>query len=324
MRAIGVRERWRRLQLAPDGRPRPESPFGRGPLAAHVLAGALAAGIAVGGRLPAGLAHRLAAVGGTLEWVARPAKRRRLAENLAHALALAPDDERVRRLVREEVVNEARRSADLLWALHRPAELLAATEVVGREHLERALADGRGVILASLHVGGWEVAAAIPAHVVPVPTTVVATDDWLAWAVQRRRVAAGLRVVFRSEPALPAASVLRRGEALLVLGELEGDAGSRRYAVRFLDGVAELQAGAAALARLCGSPIVPFSVLPLAPRRWRVTVEAPIAPPARAEGEAGERRALQALADRWTELVRRHPQHWAAVYPVRWLEAGTA
>ena len=319
---IDLRERWRRLQLAPDGRPRPEAPFGRGPLAARVLAAAIGAGASVGGRLPAGLAHRLAVAGGTLEWAARPAKRRRLAENLAHALALPADDENVRRLVRQEVVNEARRSADLLWALDRPADLLAATEVVGREHLERALAGGRGIILASLHVGGWEVAAAVPARVVRVPTTVIVTDDWLAWAIHRLRAAAGLRIHFRSGPAPAAASVLRRGEALLVLGELEGSAGSRRYPVHFLDGVAELQAGPAALARLCGSPIVPFSVLPLAPRRWRVEIEQPIAAPDRVEGEAGERRTLQALADRWTELVRRHPEHWAAVYPMRWLARG--
>lgn len=265
---------------------------------------------------------RLAAAGGTIEWALRPAKRRRLAENLSHALGLRPDDDRVRRLVRREVSNEARRSADLLWALGKPDELLEATEVVGREQLEQALSRGRGIILTSLHVGGWEVVSALPAHVVPVPTTAIVTDDWLAWAMQRMRAAAGLRILYQNDPAPRAAAVLRRGEALLVLGEIEGGEGSRRYAVRFLDGVAELQAGSAVLSRLCGSPIVPFSALPLGARRWRVTIEPPIEAPARAEGKAGERRVLQEVADRWTELVRAHPEHWAAVYPVRWAEKG--
>lgn len=320
--AIG--ERWRRLQLAPDGRSRPDAPFGRGPLAARVLSAVIAVSAEVGCRLPPGVAHSLAAAGGTLEWAARPSKRRQLARNLGHALALPPGDERVRRLVREEVVNEARRSADLLWALGKRDELLAATEVVGREHVEAALASGRGVILTSLHIGGWELAAAIPARVVPVPTTAVVTDDWLAWAIERIRIASGLRTLYRSAPAIRAASVLRRGEALLLLGELEGDGRARSYPVRFLDGVAEFQAGAATLARLCGSPIVPFSVLPRAPRRWRVTAEPAIAPPARDEGRAGERRVLQELANRWSDLVRGHPQHWAAVYPVRWVDGVSA
>ena len=320
MRRTGIRERWRRLQLAPDGLPRPDAPFGRGPLASRVLAGVIAGSAAVGGRLPAGVTHRLAVAGGMLEWAVRPAKRRRLATNLAHAVALPPADVRVRRLVRREVVNEARRSADLLWALGRADELLETTEVVGREHVAQALAAGKGIILTSLHVGGWEVATAVPARVVPVPTTAVVTDDWLAWAIERMRVASGLRILYRSEPAVRAASLLRRGEALLVLGEIEGDGRARSYPVRFLDGVAELEAGAVALARLCGSPIVPFSVLPLAARRWRVTIEPPIPPPDRAEGRQGEQRVLQELADRWSDLVRMHPEHWAAVYPVRWVE----
>jgi KDO2-lipid IV(A) lauroyltransferase len=289
-----------------------------------VLAGVITASAAVGSRLPSRAAHRLAVVGGTLEWAARPMKRRQLATNLGHALALPPHDEHVRRLVRREVVNEARRSADLLWALGKPDELLATTEVVGREHIEQAVALDKGIILTSLHVGGWEVAAAIPARVVPVPTTVVVTDDWLAWAMARTRTASGLRIVYRSEPAVRAATLLRNGEALLVLGEIEGDRHARSYSVRFLDGVAEFQAGAIALARLCGSPIIPFSVLPLAPRRWRVTVEPPIPPPTRAEGRAGERRVLQELADRWSDLVRTYPEHWAAVYPIRWAEGGRA
>src|SRR5690348_17977775 len=35
-------------------------------------------------------------------------------------------------------------------------ELLGAVQVVGREHLDHALERGRGVILASSHIGNWE------------------------------------------------------------------------------------------------------------------------------------------------------------------------
>jgi hypothetical protein len=53
-----------------------------------------------------------------------------------------------------------------------------------------------------------------------------------------------------------------------------------------------------AFARLCGTPIVPFSVLPIAPRRWRVEVERPLWPPPRNAGVAGERALLQEVAGR--------------------------
>lgn len=316
---MSVAERLAALRLAPDGRPRPEAPFGRGPLAARVLRGATVGASGAAGRLPVGVVHHLAELGATVEWAARPTKRRWLAQNLSHVLGLPPDDPAVRALVRREVRNEARRSADFLWALARPDELVATTRIEGREHIAEALSRGRGVVLVSTHVGGWEVATALPKEVVPVPTTAIVTDDWLAWAVEGLRMRAGLEIMYDSEPVSKAARLLRGGEAILVLGDYAKE-GMRTYAVRLLDAVAELPAGPATLARLCGTPLVPFSVLPVAPRRWRVDIEPFLEPPARDEGEAGERALLQELADRWSVTLRTHAEHWAAVYPMTWHE----
>ena len=309
-----------RLLLAPDGRPRPNAPFGRGPLAARVLRGAILGASAVAGRLPIGLVHSAAVLGSTAEWALRPAKRRRLAENLCHTLGLPPGHPAVRELVRREVRNEAQRSADFLWALAKPAELVATTRIDGREHIDDALARGRGVLLVSTHVGGWEVATALAKEVVPVRTTAVVTDDWLAWAVEGLRIRAGLGIMYDSEPVSKAARLLRDGEAILVLGDYAKE-GMRTYPVRLLDAIAELPAGPVALARLCGTPLVPFSVLPVARRRWRVEIEPSLEPPGRDAGEEGERAVLQELADRWTVTLRSHAEHWAAVYPMTWRDA---
>ena len=312
-----VAARLRALRLAPDGRPRPDAPFGRGPLAARVLRLALESGTAVGSRLPPPVAQGLAAVGGIAEWAARPRKRRTLAENLSHAVGLPRDDPRVKRLVRHEVLNEARRSADLLWALGKPDELVRTTVVEGAEHAYAALARGNGALLVSAHLGGWEVATALPRALVPVRTTAIVTDDWIAWAADAARAQAGVSRLYDSQPVAHAARLLREGEAVLVLGDY-AKGSMRTYPVRLLDSVAELPAGAAALARLCGAPIVPFAVLPLGPRRWRVVVEPALLPPPRRSGRAGERELLQRLADRWTAQLREYAEHWAAVYPMTW------
>jgi len=95
----------------------------------------------------------------------------------------------------------------------------------------------------------------------------------------------------------------------------------RTYPVRLLDAVVELPAGPVVLARLCGTPLVPFSVLPLAPRRWRIEIEAPLYPPGRNGGAEGEQALLQELADRWTVTLRKNADHWAAVYPMVWRSA---
>lgn len=226
----------------------------------------------------------------------------------------------VRSLVRREIVNEARRSADLLWAIGRCDEFLKATRIDGREHVVEATAWGHGVILAGAHVGGWEVATALPAAVLAVRTTVVVADDWLAWGIQHVRRAAGLRVVYAGRLPVDSLRVLRRGEALLVLGDDGSRSSSRLCPVRFCAATAMMPVGVVSLARLAGAPIVPFTVLPSAPRRWVVTIEEPIEPPDRRLGRDGEQPVLQLLADRWTETVRRHPQHWAASFPIDWCD----
>lgn len=314
-----LRSRLSALRLAPDGQPRPHAPFGQGPLAARVLRAAIVGSSATIGRLPSAVVQPATRVGATLEWACRPSKRRRLAENLCHTLALPPDDPSVRALVRREVRNEALRSADLLWALLRPDALLATTRIEGREHIDEALAPGRGILLVSTHVGGWEVATSLARVFVPVPTTAVVTDDWLAWAIEGLRVRSGLGIMYDSDPVSKAARLLREGQAVLLLGDYAKE-GMRTYPVRLLDAVAELPAGPVVLARLCGTPVVPFSVLPSAPRRWRIEVEPPLWPPPRGSGVAGERALLQALADRWSVTLRANAEHWAAVYPMTWLD----
>jgi KDO2-lipid IV(A) lauroyltransferase len=196
--------------------------------------------------------------------------------------------------------------------------MLAAVRIDGIEHVKDATSAGRGIVLASLHIGGWEVAGAVPAAVVPVPTTVVVADNWLAWAMRHVRSAEGLRVIYRTSSAISAARLLRGGEALLVLGEDASGPPPRLHRVRFCDSYARLPAGIVSLARITGAAIVPFAVLPDAPRRWRVVIEPMIAPPPRHGTEQDEVAVLQQLADRWTELLRTHPHHWAASFPIAW------
>ena len=292
--------------------------LGRGPIAARLLGRVIDGAVFVGARLPVRVAHAFAVVGGHAEWIVRPSTRRLLATNLGHAVGMSPASRRVRNLVRRQLVNEARRSADLLWAIGKPEELLATIDVQGMSQVNEIVATGRGVVLASLHIGGWEVAGAVPAATIDVPATVVVADNWLAWAMQHVRRAEGLRMIYRSSPLLSAVRLLRRGEVLLVLGEDATGAPPRRHLVRFGDAMAQLPAGVVSLARLADAAIVPFHVIPLAPRRWRAVIESPIEPPLREHGPDGEAAVLQVLADRWSALIATYPEQWAARFPIAW------
>lgn len=291
-----------------------DAPFGRGHVAATVLGRVIDGAVAIGCRLPCRLAHGLAGFGGHIEWAARRRLRVRLAENLARAVDASAGDRSVRRCVRREIINEAHRSADLLWAIGRPDAFLATTDVVGVDHVRRALGRGRGLLLVGIHLGGWEVATPVPAAVVPVPTTVITADDWLAWAIDHRRRAVGLTTV-RADRTIEQLRVLRRGECLLVLGDHALDGRTRTYPVELCGHPAHLPAGVVVLARLAQAPIVTFDVVPVARRQWRVTIGALLDPPADVDDE---REVLQHLADRWTAVIRAHPCLWSARFPIAW------
>lgn len=269
---------------------------------------------AVGSRAPARFTHGIAVMGGTIEWMVRPRLRRTLATNLSHALGASPDSRLVRRAVRHEIINEARRSADLLWAIGDRAAFLEAVRVDGVEHAVDAARGGDGMLLVGIHLGGWEVATPVPAVVVPVPTTVITADDWLAEGIDHVRAAAGLHTI-RAAGVVAALRVLRRGGCLLLLGDHALDPRTRTLRVEFCGTEARLPSGVVTLSRLARAPIVTFDVLPLGPRRWLVTIGEPIDPPVT---KVDEQAVLQALADRWTATIRANPEHWSARFPIAW------
>jgi KDO2-lipid IV(A) lauroyltransferase len=283
-----------------------------------VLARVIDAAVWGGSNIPPAVAAAVAELGGRLEWALRAGKRRQLATNVAHAIGRDHSEPEVRRLVRQVFVHEAHRSADLLWALGKPHEFLASVELDGVEHAQKAASDGRGVILAGVHLGGWELATVIPQAVLPIATTALVADDWLAWAIQHMRAAAGLRVVYRTDPVSRLGHILREGEALVVLGDDASGTSPRRHRVRLLDTDADLPSGVATMARLYNAPIVDFVVVRLGRRRWRVVNDPPLEPPPLHTRDAGDRDTLQQLADRWSELIRAHPEQWSASFPIAW------
>ncbi len=264
----------------------------------------------------------LAVAGGHAEWAVRRRKRRTLATNIAHALGAPPTARAVRRAARREVVNEAHRSADLLWALGKPDAFVASLELDGLEHA-RELADaGCGFILAGLHLGGWELATSAPQRLLSTPVTAIVADDWLAWAIEHMRVSVGMRIAYRTAPVGEFGRILREGGALVVFGDDAWGDAPRMHTVRFLDACADLPAGIVTLARLHQAPIVTFVVVRVARRRWRLEVSPPVAPPPRrasaGTGFTAERATMQQLADRWTAIIRAHPDQWAASFRIRW------
>ncbi|MBP8175055.1 MAG: lysophospholipid acyltransferase family protein, partial [Sphaerotilus sp.] len=103
-------------------------------------------------KAPLPLLHRIGALLGWVTWCASPTYRRRLAANIAQAgLPTA-----TRRLA---VASAGRMVAELpwLWCRRPDAPLGDIVRWEGAEHVEAALARGRGLVMLTPHLGCFEI-----------------------------------------------------------------------------------------------------------------------------------------------------------------------
>src|SRR5262245_12021567 len=124
-----------------------------GPGMSRLLFAALTSFIA---RLPAWLGYALADLATGIHWACFPGRRHAALANLAVILPRASRRDRAR-IGRRMVRSYNRMMYEFFRLPHLSREeLLASVEVHGKEHLDKAIARGRGVIITSAHIGNWE------------------------------------------------------------------------------------------------------------------------------------------------------------------------
>lgn len=214
------------------------------------------AALAIARRLPARLLRALGRALGLVAWAVVPGARRIATENVACAMPELEPRARgafVRRVYRElgALLGETVASLD--------ASLPVLPFLPGaRECLAAAIAEGRGVVFASAHLGPWEqVASSLVAA--GTPLTVVAREPYdprLASIYEQLRARRGVRTVYRgaSGAGIALVRVLRRGEVLGVPMDLASRVES--VDVPFLGRPAPTPVGPARLAIRTGAAVV--------------------------------------------------------------------
>jgi lauroyl/myristoyl acyltransferase len=193
----------------------------------------------------------------------------------------------------------------------RPERLL--TRVEGDAHLLRVLADGRGLVLVTAHLGNWELGGRLIAARLRRPTHVVVAAE-ADPGVERflRGGESPIRFVRRGDPRAMLALVgaLRRGEVVALQGDRAlGTRGD--VTVDFFGAPAAFPLGPFVLARAAGVAVVPAFCLLDANHRYTVVVEESFRVAAGEEVEALGRwaRVLEAA-------VRRAPEQWFNFFDV--------
>jgi KDO2-lipid IV(A) lauroyltransferase len=189
-----------------------------------------------------------------------------------------------------------------------------ACAVEGAEHLERALAGLRGVIMVTAHTGGWEtVGPALKRRFdLDIMVAMLREPDARARHIQdRARIRSGIKVVhIGSEPlsVLPLFSHLRKGGALGLQIDRVPHA-MRAIPVRLFGASSLVPSGPFHLARATGAPILPVFMRRIGYFRYAVRLCSVIeVPRAATEAQLGE--AAQRAASEMERFISAHPTDW--------------
>ncbi|MBI4494800.1 MAG: lysophospholipid acyltransferase family protein [Chloroflexi bacterium] len=239
-----------------------------------------------------------------------PAHRRRAERNLERVLGPDADRLLVRKTVHNVFRNYARYMLDLVRLPYTDLRQFEREAVVhGREHFDQAMAAGRGVVLASGHIGSWDLAAAWLAaqgHRVNVPVETLKPERWNE-QVQKLRRAAGLNAIPMERGVRQMLRVLRKNEILGLL--VDRPLAQEGIPVLFFGAATHVPAGAAKLALKTGATLLATAAVREA---GRPTIF--VSPPLRVDSSGDEARDAQALTQQlmaWLEaLIRRYPDQW--------------
>jgi lauroyl/myristoyl acyltransferase len=270
-------------------------------------------GWAVVGRLPAWLARAVFALIAEVIWRLQISGVRQLRANLAQVIGAAADSAEVRRLARMGVHSYLRYWREFF-------QLSASRPPVTFEGLDRlpVAGSGRGVILALPHSGNWDLAGAALAELGHPVTTVAQRlrPEALYQRFVAARAAVGIEVLPVDEPRRTVPALGRRlaeGGVVCLLADRDITGGG--LAVRLHGRMTTMPPGPARLAMSTGAALIPVSL-------WysggglRVHFHEEIV----ASPGAGRREQAtvmtQALADVFTEAIRRHPPDWHVLQPV--------
>lgn len=184
-----------------------------------------------------------------------------------------------------------------------------------KSHVE----SGRGAIIATIHMGAWEMAAlsclayGIPLFSIAARQKNLLVDDYM----NDLRAQTGFETVLRDSNV--AKGIIRRikaGKVLAILPDVR--APTPALAIRFLGQTANVASGMGFIARQTQIPIFPVVITRVGWGRHRYRVFDPVLPDSRLSKQEDALRITQAVFDIFDRCVRAEPDQWFW-FNKRWL-----
>ena len=276
------------------------------------------------GRLPTALGYRIACWRGDCYFWCQARKRTELTRNLRLVLGSELRPAAAQRVARDWFRFASCRVVDVMLLRRGARPLRRLVEIRGREHLEAALAAGRGAIVCCGHFGSYDCGFSV-LHASGFPVTIIgrrshahaanrsSAQRWFWERVHTRPMQRYQQRPYiepgpdRFKVAARAAAVLRANEVVTIsidAAPLDSDR-ARAIEVPFLGHQARLLPGVVTLAQVTGAPVVMAFLYRSADYRhqvWEISAPVPV------EGDTAT--ALGRCAAEVSAAIRRSPSHW--------------
>ncbi len=269
-------------------------------------------------RLPARMATRIGVGLGLLGYHVIRYRRSLIKEQMGRALKMSPSDRELKRLVRANFVHYGLLVVEFLRIrLLRTSPLESAVQFEGEHHLRDALAQGKGALILTAHLGNYDlvgVALALrgfPLMIVSKPLKLKAIEKF--WMEERS--VSGLEISLNHGSIKEILKALRDGKVVVFV--LDQYASSEQFWVEFFGRPASTLSAPAVLTQRTGAPVVPGFTHRDSDGTHVIEIQ-PVLP---FEERGNRDQTIEHNTQRYTALIeaaiRRHPEQWTWIHR-RW------
>jgi Kdo2-lipid IVA lauroyltransferase/acyltransferase len=171
-------------------------------------------------RLPVRISYRIAEVVGDGIFYFWPRVRRNMIRAVANLIYLEDNDPEVKKTARRCMRNFSKYIVDMFRLAYPPRDFLEKNvKITGRENLDAALSQGKGIILVSFHLGNLDLGIRMLGHM-GYPVCVVVDSlpsGQLDAFLQKPRAKSGARLIRTKEVTIKMLDVLRRNEIVALM-----------------------------------------------------------------------------------------------------------
>ena len=247
--------------------------------------------------------------------------RKGFANNLSLALNKPVDHVCIRRLVRRMFMNYGEYMADFFCLPQLPRSKARAvfSHLKREEIIQKALKQGRGVILLSAHLGNWEFGGSMirqskyPLAVVSLPHNTAPTNA----LVNRFREDKGISVIEVDESpfsAIPILKHLRQNGVVAMMGDKDFFGNGKL--ISFFGKQVRFPIGPVTIAMASGAALIPAFVLKQPDGKYFGVLEEAISLTCKGSREQAIQKNLEKIAVIYETYIQRYPDQWYNPDPI--------